>query len=177
MITKLCFRSLQSIALTTNKEKCNAMVDSILTYIEDTVALKELRNQPEYVADVTRIFDVTLKNQFLGSKKQIANRANIFKRNDDKKAVKDIKDNGIGAIASFRTKTTAEFMRYFGDQIYSVAKAKVKNPDWDLIEHHTKMFSLNIIKFCVKSIDVVDGIKIKIIADISSFAKRTAETV
>lgn len=175
------FRCLQSIAVTTSTANCNAMVKSILKQIEETTALKELKNQPEYVADITQIFDRALGNQSQGSKKQITRvavaLAKSLNRNDDKKAVQDIKDNGIVAIMPFREKRVAEFISTYSDQIYGIAKATVKRPNWEPIAHRTYLFSLQISKFCGKSIGVIDGIKMKIVASISSFVKKTTENV
>lgn len=128
-----------------------------------------------------KIFAASLDYQLQSSINELGSieNANIPYLNsaDAKNAVQSIKDKGLIGIWSIRVKRVNEFGYTYPEEIFSLAKATIKNPTWDIIIEHQKDFSARISRFCKKTLGAMDSVKTKIARNIQSFVKRSNENV
>lgn len=129
----------------------------------------------EYILELQTLVNATLHNQYKSSRRQVGSVAAVnlpsLNTDDSKKAVEDIRDQGLDAILSLRDLKVDEFGHTFGDQIFAVAQATARHPRRTREER--ERLTQEISRFCTQSLGVVDGLNTKIVANIESFVKRS----
>lgn len=154
------------------------MAGNLLRQIKNPSALKV---KPEYILEMQKIFATTLDYQLqsgMNELESIAN-ANVPYLNsvETKRAIQTIKDKGIIGMWSIRVKRVYEFGYTYDENIFSLAKATIKNPTWDVIIEAQVDFSVRISRFCKKTLGAMNSINTKTIDDIQPFVKRSNDNV